>query len=288
MEDDNNNPQINSQEESEEENINNLKVSKDEILTDSDIEDEKYQPTYTHPQNRILYRNHSSSNMTIQNNLNIEMQNKKIKEANNQILELKKLNQDYDIQLKNYKNEFVKLQEAYKTKESISREFQQVINESTNKFNKLEEKNSMYKKENENLKEKIAKLEKELQDERNKIKKNIENYKSVEIYQKQIKEMENEYLEKEKKLNQKYLDKNNKIKDDLMSEITKLTRQIDELKIENEKIKYDYSNQKIEIDTLQGKIDDKDFEHQSQLSKKEKELKKLNDKINEYEKTIKE
>ena len=133
----NNNPQLNSQEESEEENINNLKVSKDEManLTDSDIEDEKYQPTYTQPQNRILYRNHSSSNMTIQNNLNIEMQNKKIKEANNQILELKKLNQDYDIQLKNYKNEFVKLQEAYKTKESISREFQQVINESTNKFN---------------------------------------------------------------------------------------------------------------------------------------------------------
>ena len=273
MEDENNNPQLNSQEESEEENINNLKVSKDEILTDSDIEDEKYQPTYTHPQNRILYRNHSSSNMTIQNNLNIEMQNKKIKELNNQILELKKLNQDYDIQLKNYKTEYLKLQEAYKAKESISREFQQVINESSNKFNKLEEKNSLYKKENESLKEKIAKLEKELQDERNKIKKNIENYKSIEIYQKQIKDMENEYSEKEKKLNQKYLDKNNKIKDDLMSEITKLTRQIDELKIENEKIKYDHSNQKIEIDTLQGKIDDKDFEHQSQLSKKEKELK---------------
>jgi hypothetical protein len=237
MEDDNNNPQINSQEESEEENINNLKVSKDEILTDSDIEDEKYQPTYTHPQNRILYRNHSSSNMTIQNNLNIEMQNKKIKEANNQILELKKINQDYEIQLKFNKTELLKLQEAYKAKENISREFQQVINESSNKFNKLEEKNSLYKKENENLKEKIAKLEKELQDERNKIKKNIENYKSVEIYQKQIKEMENEYSEKEKKLNQKYLEKNNKIKDDLMGEITKLTRQIDELKIENEKTK---------------------------------------------------
>ena len=37
MEDENNNPQLNSQEESEEENINNLKVSKDEILTDSNI-----------------------------------------------------------------------------------------------------------------------------------------------------------------------------------------------------------------------------------------------------------
>jgi hypothetical protein len=40
--------------------------------------------------------------------------------------------------------------------------------------------------------------------------------------------------------------KKNKIKNELMDEIIKLTKQIDELKIENEKIKYNYSNQKSE------------------------------------------
>ena len=36
-----------------------------------------------------------------------------IKELNNKILELTKSNQEYEIQLKNYKIEFQKLQEAY-------------------------------------------------------------------------------------------------------------------------------------------------------------------------------
>ena len=40
--------------------------------------------------------------------------------------------------------------------------------------------------------------------------------------------------------------KKNNIKNKLMDEIIKLTKQIDELKIENEKIKYNYSNQKSE------------------------------------------
>ena len=207
MDNENNNPQVNSQEISEDNiNLNNLTN-----LTDSDIDDEKYQPTYSVPQSRI-YRNHSSNNMTIQNNLNIEIQTKKIKELNNKILEITKLNQEYEVQLKNYKTEFLKLQEAYKAKENISREFQQAINSSKSKFNKLEEKNSNYKKENELLKEKIKKLENELQEERDKIKKNSENVKNIEIYNKQIKEMEYEYLEKERKLNQKNQEKKIKLK----------------------------------------------------------------------------
>ena len=111
MNDENNDPQVNgdSQEISEDNiNLNNLTN-----LTDSDIEDEKYQPNYIIPQNRTLYRNHSSNNIRVQNNVNIEIQNKKIQELNNKILELTKSNQEYEIQLKNYKIEFQKLQEAY-------------------------------------------------------------------------------------------------------------------------------------------------------------------------------
>ena len=131
MEEENNINQENSQEESEENiNENNIKVSNEEItnLTDSDIEDEKYQPTFTVPENKSLYRNNSSNNMSMKSNLNIEIQNKKIKEANNKIIELTKINQEYDLQLKHYKNEFLKLQEAFKVKESILKEFQIVIN----------------------------------------------------------------------------------------------------------------------------------------------------------------
>ncbi len=40
--------------------------------------------------------------------------------------------------------------------------------------------------------------------------------------------------------------KKNKIKNELMDEIIKLPKQIDQHKIENEKIKYNYSNQKSE------------------------------------------
>ena len=50
--------------------------------------------------------------------------------------------------------------------------------------------------------------------EKNKIKKNIEN-KNIEIYQKQIKELENEYIEKERRISEKYKEKENKIKNDI-------------------------------------------------------------------------
>ncbi len=50
-----------------------------------------------------------------------------IKELNNKILELTKSNQEYEIQLKNYKIEFQKLQESSQKKENISKEFQQAI-----------------------------------------------------------------------------------------------------------------------------------------------------------------
>jgi hypothetical protein len=110
MDDENNNNQNNFFEETDDYiNVNNLKILDDEItnLTDSDIEDEKYQPGYSIPQS--LYSNNSTNNINIQNNLNIEIQNKRIKEANNKIFELTKINKDIDLQLKYYKNELIKI-----------------------------------------------------------------------------------------------------------------------------------------------------------------------------------
>ena len=283
------NNQNNSLEETDDNiNINNLEIINDEItnLTDSDIEDEKYQPTYSIP--NPLYRNNSTNNINIDNNLNIEIENKKIKEANNKIFELTKINKDFDLQLKYYKTEFLKLHEAYKIKENIAKEFQILINSANGKFKKLEEKNLIYKKENEKQKEKITNLENELLEEKNNSKKIDLNYNNLDIYQRKLKDIEYEYSEKERKLNQKYIDKENKIKHDLLNEVSKLNRQIDELKSENDKIKYDYSNQKNEIDSLHGKINDKDVEHQSHLKNTEKEIKKLNDKNNEFQNNIKE
>ena len=69
-----------------------------------------------------------------------------------------------------------------------------------------------------------------------------------------------------------------------MEEVAKLNKKNDELKVENEKLKYDISNYKINIEMLGNKLEDKEFEYNANLSKKEKEIKKLNEIIADAQK----
>ena len=60
-----------------------------------------------------------------------------------------------------------------------------------------------------------------------------------------INELQNEYAQKEMKLNRKYQEKENSIKNEFIGEITKLTKELEELRAENGKLKFDVSNLKI-------------------------------------------
>lgn len=53
-----------------------------------------------------------------------------------------------------------------------------------------------------------------------------------------------------------------------MEEINNSTKKVEELKIENEKLKYDAYNQKMEISKLKTKLSDIDYENKDLLEKK--------------------
>ena len=109
-------------------------------LTDSDIDDEKYQPNFP-KQNNSLSKNNSINNINDTSYL--------------------KINKKYENNINYLKNELLKQQEAIKAKDNTIKEFQQSFTLFSERFNKLENINIQQKKENNNLKEKITKLKNE-------------------------------------------------------------------------------------------------------------------------------
>ena len=189
---------------------NELHSDSGNYLTDSDIDDEKYQPNFP-KQNNSLYKNNSINNIN-QNNQN----------SQNNINDTSylKINKKYENNINYLKNELLKQQEAIKAKDNTIKEFQQSFPLFNERFNKLENINSQQKKENNNLKEKIIQLENELKEEKEKLKQTEDDLKNNKLFEEHINELQNNYSEKEKKLVQKYTEKENKIKSELMDEIS--------------------------------------------------------------------
>ena len=57
-----------------------------------------------------------------------------------------------------------------------------------------------------------------------------------------------------------------------MEELNKNMQKIEDLKIENEKLKYDLSNYKMSIDNLNHQLDENDINKNSTMNQKEKEI----------------
>ena len=270
---------------------------------DSDIDDPKYRP------NQILF-----------NNINKEMLGKENFSTNN---DKNKLNLDYnvndqnimsnsrfhnfdniEIPKENYyqnknildlqnENELLKL-ELLKKSETI-RSKDELISEFQNIYKDLKIRFEQYELKNNQLKQHINYLESQIQNNQLSVKNqpnqnNIQNKemseKTISLYKQQINDLESDYNNKTKKLLEKFKDKEDKIKQEHLEEISRLNKNIENMRLENSKLKEEISNNKVEIDSLKAKLESKDYEKNAYLDQKENEILKLKEKISEQGREI--
>jgi chromosome segregation ATPase len=289
-------------------NINEINLNYDNY--DSDIDDPKYRPNsdlfLNHGGNGIIYDEKINNNY-IPNNFNtfsnhINKTNLNFMKLNNPLNCFKfhnydniNFNQDnlcqnksvFELQTENnlLKNELYKKAQIIKNKDEIISEFQSLITTFKTKFDQYEAKNHQ-------LKQQIIILEKQLNSKNNDIILNS-NKKDTNIdinnnifYKQQIKELETDYDSKIKKLNEKFKEKENLLKKEKNEEFLRVSKNLEEKKFENEKLKSKISNYKIEINTLKSQIENNDYEKNSIMDQKDKENSKLKEKITEKDKEI--
>ena len=218
------------------------------------------------------FKFHNYDNVFNQDNL---IQNKSILELQNENALLKE--------------ELYKRAEIIKNKDETISEFQNLLTTFKTKFEQYENKNNQ-------LKQHISLLEKQLKSKNNEIilsSNKKESIKELDIsnnnnllYQQHLKELETEYEAKIKKLNEKFKEKEDSWKKEKKDEIFKITKNLEEKKFENEKLKEEISNSKIEIDSLKAQIENCDYEKNSFLEQKDKENLRLKEKISEKDKEI--
>jgi predicted RNase H-like nuclease (RuvC/YqgF family) len=92
----------------------------------------------------------------------------------------------------------------------------------------------------------------------------------------------------EKQNQEKYNEKEKKLIKDFMEEINRNTKNNENLKIENEKLKYDYFNQKTDISKLNNRISELEYENKDNIEKKNREINKLKEQLNFMERELNE
>ena len=267
-------------------NINpeNLDVLQDEASnynTDSDIDDPKYTPTYS-----SLNKDKSKKQ------INPEVISKTLEDKikcirNDNDFKAKTIN-EYENRINQLEAELMRVKEKLNAKEAILSEFQTVTAKSAEKFKQIEEANENLKKTNNSLVSQLAEYENQIKILKIKNEENEANAKNLTMYQEHITEMQNEFTQKEIKLNRKYQDKENSIKNEFLNEISKLTKELEELRVQNEKLKFDISSLNLNIESLKSKSEDKEYESTATINKKEKEINKLKSQIEDYQKKLNE
>ena len=255
-------------------NKDRLKQLREEIenITDSELDE---------PQN-----NHSSKNQEIFIDKNIK--------DNNLISDSPEIGNNkyfHDLEEENklLKEEVSNKEEIINSKEKLNKEYQNLLSV----FKDKNTQNELFKK---NIKNQINDLNQKLKEKDlliNEYKKRIniieKNFKSLpENYTRKINELQKNYEEKEKQNVVQYHQKEKKLTKDFMEEVNKYTNVIENLKIENEKLKYDLYSQKNENKNLHTKISELIYENKDILNIKNKEIKKLKEKIPLIEKELNE
>ena len=257
-------------------------------ITDSDIDDQRYKPSIMNSQNiNLLGKNNTGYSISRQNsnNMNYSIPDNKLLTIKNEDIQNKKC-LETENQNNILRNELCKMQEVIKAKDNSISEFVNLITTFKDKFIKFEEKNNELRKENDLLRQKLSNYENLIKNEQSKTQKTEAGLKNAKFFEIHIKEIQDEFADKELKLNQKFSEKENKLKNEFANEINKLNKKLDEIKVENEKLKYDISNQNLEIESLQTQLEDKDYEHSTNLNRKEKDNRRLQEKIDDFEKKI--
>ena len=270
-----------------------LKQLKEEIenITDSDIDDPKYTP-YNKNQNLNNNNiNNINNNMNYINNIpnnNNEDQNMNsplmYMENNNNLLN--KAIHDLEVENSYLKTELDKKDEIIISKESLNKEYQNLLSVFKDKLSQSEQYYKTCKSQIEDLEKQLKEKDKIILDYKKRNNMIENNIKNIPEYTEEIKDIQKKYEEMEKQNQEKYNEKEKKLIKDFMDEINRKTKNNEDLRIENEKLKYDSYNQKAEISGLNNKISEIRYENKDILEKNSREISKLKDQLASMEKEL--
>ena len=262
-------------------NLNNPDM---DYVTDSDIEDPKYMPSGNIIENQDNIINQKKfENFAIPNENQMFLQTQ-IKNLENESILNNKTLQQLEGENEQLKTQLMKNQEQICSKEGINNEFKQLFAAFKQRFAQYEKRNNYLQQYIYQLEEKLKKKDIELFESLKDKSKSEAAIKNANIFKQYENELQNEFKEKSRKLNQKYIDKEQALKNEFMDEINKKMQSIEDIKIENEKLKYDLSNYKMHIDNLNHQLEEKDYDRDSHINQKEKEIMYLKEKIIDKEK----
>ena len=268
-----------------------LKQLKEEIenITDSDIDDPKYTP-YNKNQN-LNNNNNINNNMNYINNIpnnNNEDQNMNsplmYMENNNNLLN--KAIHDLEVENSYLKTELDKKDEIIISKESLNKEYQNLLSVFKDKLSQSEQYYKTCKSQIEDLEKQLKEKDKIILDYKKRNNMIENNIKNIPEYTEEIKDIQKKYEEMEKQNQEKYNEKEKKLIKDFMDEINRKTKNNEDLRIENEKLKYNSYNQKGEISDLNNKISEIRYENKDILEKNSREISKLKDQLASMEKEL--
>ena len=270
-----------------------LKQLKEEIenITDSDIDDPKYTP-YNKNQNLNNNNiNNINNNMNYINNIpnnNNEDQNMNsplmYMENNNNLLN--KAIHDLEVENSYLKTELDKKDEIIISKESLNKEYQNLLSVFKDKLSQSEQYYKTCKSQIEDLEKQLKEKDKIILDYKKRNNMIENNIKNIPEYTEQIKDIQKKYEEMEKQNQEKYNEKEKKLIKDFMDEINRKTKNNEDLRIENEKLKYNSYYQKGEISDLNNKISEIRYENKDILEKNSREISKLKDQLASMEKEL--
>ena len=180
-----------------------------------------------------------------------------------------------------------KMQETINFNDQLISEYKSVIKLSKDKITKLSNQILELKKVNDVLRQNNITFQNNLNEEKLSTKNKIQMLKNPKVKENNIKKYyddDDEYLEKEINLEIGYKQKEKELKNEFANEIDNLTKKADELKVENDRLKYELADKNIEIEKLNSQIENEQFNNSSIINKQERDIQKLKDKVSEYEK----
>ena len=257
-----------------EEQSNILMEEMQNYISDSDQDDPKYSPKNTGPYNtegsehKPYGTDFQGEIMNLQKN--VDMKNKNILELENE--------------LNLYKIELVSMREKLASKDNLISQYESTVTISKDKINQLSQAAEKLKNENEILSSKNNDLEAEIKSLQMGQNESKAKAPSIELIQQHMEDLQKEYSQKEIKLNKKYQEKEENLRKDFLAEISGLNKEIEELREENAKLKFENSDHNVALEKLNNEFDEKNFEYNAEITKKEKEISRLNEQIKDHQK----
>ena len=163
-----------------------------------------------------------------------------------------------------------KMQETINFKDQLISEYESVIKLSKDKITKLSNQIPELKRENDVLRQNNITFQNNLNEEKLSTKNKIQMLKNPKVKENNIKKYyddDDEYLEKEINLEIGYKQKEKQLKKEFANEIDNLTKKADDLKVENDRLKYELSDKNIEIEKLNSQIENEQFINSSIINK---------------------